>query len=96
MNYQYGDIIREKETNRIAKIEYGGLHSHVYCISFAENERYQINDADLQRKFERVNPICPRCGHILVESDLPEYTFLCKNCDENFYKMEVTQYIQQN
>lgn len=32
---------------------------------------------------------CPRCGAFLYESDLPEYTYLCKDCDENFYSCEV-------
>ena len=32
---------------------------------------------------------CPRCGQKLVKSDLKSYKYLCKNCDENFYNIEV-------
>lgn len=37
--------------------------------------------------------VCPRCGHVMVKSDLEEYQYLCENCDENFYGFEVTHYI---
>lgn len=36
------------------------------------------------------NCVCPRCGSYLYSSDIDEYPFLCKECDENFYGMEVT------
>ena len=32
---------------------------------------------------------CPHCGKQLIESDLKDYEYLCINCDENFYKIEV-------
>lgn len=32
--------------------------------------------------------ICPRCKQKLQASDLPNYPFVCKNCDENFYAIE--------
>lgn len=28
--------------------------------------------------------ICPRCGHKLMLSDLPQYDYVCPECDENF------------
>lgn len=34
-------------------------------------------------------PCCPRCGEPLNLSDVEGYTFVCKNCDENFYGIEV-------
>lgn len=33
--------------------------------------------------------ICPRCGEKLYCSDLPNYAFVCINCDENFFEIEV-------
>lgn len=35
--------------------------------------------------------LCPRCNRTLTRSDLPEYGFLCKRCDENFYRFEVKE-----
>lgn len=32
---------------------------------------------------------CPRCGKQLYTSDVDGYSFVCKECDENFYTMEV-------
>jgi NADH pyrophosphatase NudC (nudix superfamily) len=91
--FKYDDLVMEIETGRVAIIEYGGLHSHVYCIKFDDGKRFQISETDLKNKFKKVHAICPRCGHHLIKSDLEEYKYLCKNCDENFYGIEVKQYI---
>lgn len=37
----------------------------------------------------QVNKECPKCGCILYTSDLPQYDYICPECDENFYKCEV-------
>ena len=28
---------------------------------------------------------CPKCGKQLYTSDIPGYSFVCEECDENFY-----------
>lgn len=35
------------------------------------------------------NACCPKCGQQLKTSDIKGYGFLCENCDENFYTIEV-------
>lgn len=37
----------------------------------------------------RTEKRCPRCGETLYCSDLPEYEYVCVECDENFYEFEV-------
>ncbi len=32
---------------------------------------------------------CPKCGKQLYTSDIKGYSFVCKECDENFYTIEV-------
>ena len=32
---------------------------------------------------------CPRCGGPVYPSDIPEYTYQCFDCDEDFYSFEV-------
>lgn len=32
---------------------------------------------------------CPHCGSYLFKSDLPQYDYVCVDCDENFYECEV-------
>lgn len=91
--FKYDDLVMEIETGKVATIEYGSCHSTVYCIEFNDGKRFQIRETDLKKKFKKVNAICPKCGHKLVKSDLEEYKFLCENCDENFYGIEVHQYI---
>ena len=40
--------------------------------------------SDLVRK-------CPKCGKDLAPSDVGGYAYLCTNCDENFYHIEVDE-----
>lgn len=37
----------------------------------------------------RTDKECPRCGCCLFKSDLPQYDYVCAECDENFYECEV-------
>ena len=32
---------------------------------------------------------CPRCGALLYLSDLPQYEYVCYDCDENYFDVEV-------
>ncbi len=32
----------------------------------------------------RTDKLCTKCGKTLYKSDLPQYDFVCFNCDENF------------
>ena len=38
-----------------------------------------------------VNKICPRCGTQLLKSDLPQYKYLCFECDENYFDIEAKE-----
>lgn len=91
--FKYGDLVMEIKTGKVATIEYGGYHSPVYCIKFNDGKDFQISQTDLKKKFKKVHAVCPKCGCKLVESDIEEYKFLCENCDENFYGIEIHQYI---
>lgn len=37
----------------------------------------------------RTEEECPKCGCYLFKSDLPQYEYVCAECDENFYECEV-------
>lgn len=37
----------------------------------------------------KTNNRCPHCNAELYCSDLPEYDYVCVECDENFYECEV-------
>ena len=37
----------------------------------------------------RTHKECPHCGDDLYLSDLPQYDYVCVQCDENFYESEV-------
>ena len=37
----------------------------------------------------RTDRECPHCGCFLFKSDLPQYEYVCAECDENFYECEV-------
>ena len=34
---------------------------------------------------------CPRCGSVLYPSDVGGYAYVCLECDENFYHIEVDE-----
>lgn len=37
----------------------------------------------------RTEKECPHCGCYVFKSDLPQYDYVCAECDENFYECEV-------
>ena len=39
----------------------------------------------------KTNAICPKCGKQLLTTDIPDYAFVCLECDENFYSIEVCE-----
>ena len=39
---------------------------------------------DMLNPFKAVGQKCPKCGELLFVSDLPQYEFVCYNCQENF------------
>ena len=51
-------------------------------------ERQKSIEEKLYRKYG-TNKYCLKCGSQLLVSDLKEYKFLCLECDENFYSIEV-------
>ena len=66
-------------------------------ISVEALEEYVLgNPDDLMRMnaedvIEKIttNKRCPKCGKTLYLSDLPQYDYVCTECDENFYECEV-------
>lgn len=62
------------------------------------NDYEQIDDSEIIKKgklkyeiFDKfgTDKKCFRCGSQLLVSDLPDYTYLCFECDENMYGFEV-------
>lgn len=61
------------------------------------NEYENIDDSEILKKgelkyeiFEKfgTNKKCFRCGSQLLISDLPDYDYLCFECDENMFEFE--------
>lgn len=50
------------------------------------NKRLILNRDNLRYK---LNLFCPHCLGKLRISDLINYSYVCKKCDENFYNIEV-------
>ena len=48
-------------------------------------------NAYVQRVIEdtKKKNICPKCGKYLYNSDIKSYEYICYNCEENFYGIEV-------
>lgn len=66
-------------------------------ISVQALEEYVCGDPDDLMRENTVDVIekittdkkCPKCGKTLYLSDLPQYDYVCAECDENFYESEV-------
>ncbi len=66
-------------------------------ISVQALEEYVCGDPDNLMRENTVDVIekittdkkCPKCGKTLYLSDLPQYDYVCAECDENFYECEV-------
>lgn len=37
----------------------------------------------------KTDKVCPHCGETLYKSDLPQYRYVCPDCEENFFAVEV-------
>ena len=58
----------------------------------ADNDAWVATIADILEAYKKCHTyFCPKCGHILCASDLPEYTYLCTYCDENFFGFEAKE-----
>lgn len=82
--YEYiNDILqnRDVEDNDVLKLS-KALDSLSDIYSNAYKEMLKIND---ERKLLETNLDCPHCNDKVVISDLIDYAYLCKNCDENMY-----------
>jgi len=40
---------------------------------------------------KKTSELCPRCGKPLWTSDVEGYKYVCFDCDENFYGIEVEE-----
>ncbi len=55
------------------------------------NAEDEENIEKLKQKLHKkygTNKKCFKCGSQLLVSDLKQYTYLCLECDENFYEFE--------
>ena len=43
------------------------------------------------RWYESTDMVCRRCGGPVYASDIPEYSYQCFHCDEDFYSVEVEE-----
>lgn len=71
------------------KRRYNQLLDRYYKCYDEENEvKAKELKKELYKKYA-THKHCPRCGSQLLVSDLKQYKYLCLNCDENFYGIEV-------
>lgn len=70
---------------------------HGHDCNNADNDAWQATIEEvLEEHSKTLKHRCRRCGHALIDSDLPDYTYLCTHCDENFYSFESVEVEQGN
>ena len=57
-------------------------------VSGDPDDLMRMNAEDVIKKITTQKK-CPKCGRTLYLSDLPQYEYVCTECDENFYECEV-------
>lgn len=74
------------------------VKNNIICGTFFIAGQHDGNTISLSRKqikkYKKIFAVdnkayCPKCYGTLEKSDLKDYDFLCLNCDENFYNIEV-------
>ena len=81
------------EHDRKFKKSYKELLEKYYKLNENEEDTKEI-ETELYKNYG-TDTYCPRCRHQLLISDLKQYTYLCLNCDENFYGMEVSEHREE-
>lgn len=84
--YEYiNDILENAELN-ISKEELNNLLNVSNTLEkiYSNNYKKVANKDNL-----KTNCDCPKCQYKLIISDSINYNYLCENCDENFYSIEV-------
>ena len=80
---KYSNIRMDTETVNQLKNAIDILEN-LYRITYSTIEKDPNEYIDLY-----LNEKCPDCNSNLYVSDLIDYSYLCKKCDENFYAFEV-------
>lgn len=83
------DVVRlVRFVERMEKSLHTDTIEGVHCKQDYETETEQLYRLVSQLESED-KKVCPRCGGLLYVSDLPQYDYVCPDCDENFYEGEV-------
>lgn len=88
-----------KETEKaISELSLGdviGAYDVINCLRIGVKPKTDIEEVvtALEKVIARCETgiKCPFCGELLFKSDLPQYNYVCFNCDENFYSCEVKE-----
>lgn len=81
-NLSIQDIIRASDyINELASF----IPDNNEVLNYLEDIQAPLIDVIKKCKTEKV---CPHCENSLYLSDLPQYPYVCPECDENFYDME--------
>jgi len=89
-NHQKYLKLKSEEFDLKGLIEVSDIISYLCQLIGDENEIVDHaeeikNDLDnIITKFMAKNEFCPHCGNQLFLSDLPQYNYVCHNCNENF------------
>ena len=82
----------QEEISKLSVVDLIRVVDYVKLLSSFVNENNEVLD-DLDNVVEPFNKVikslrteksCPRCHNNLYKSDVPQYDYVCNECDENF------------
>ena len=82
----------QTEVSKLSVVDLIRVVDYVKLLSSFVNENNEVLDNldDIVEPFEKVikslktKMSCPRCQNTLYKSDMPQYDYVCNDCDENF------------
>lgn len=87
----------QEELGKIGLVNLIKSYDYIYTLRQFIPENNEVLDTfrDIVEPLEeavhacRTDKECPHCGDDLYLSDLPQYDYVCVQCEENFYECEV-------
>lgn len=87
---------KEMQNLSIAEIVKASDYINLLAAFVPENNEVLDNLSDIQEPLLKVikncktDKKCPHCRGTLYFSDIPQYEYVCPECDENFFECEIS------
>lgn len=86
---KFGEVIYSFDKEKVSKWLFGKYTATLEEITERYNNITNTDIQDYSSDLELTDKRCPKCSNFLHRSDVEGYPYVCLECDENFYEIEV-------